>query len=76
MRERIRATIETIIDEELEAALGAMQSRQGCSALRTQSAIASPAEIPTSASSRQGPLDHESRCATPAATTFELSDAF
>src|SRR6266849_2176784 len=53
MRERIRATIETIIDEEPEAALGATQSRQSCSTLRTQSAIASPAEIPTSASSRQ-----------------------
>lgn len=35
MRERIRATTETIVDEELEAALGAMQSRQSCSALRS-----------------------------------------
>ena len=29
MRERIRATIETIVDEELEAALGAARSQRG-----------------------------------------------
>lgn len=39
MRERIRATTETIVDEELEAALGAMQSRQSCTALRTRSPV-------------------------------------
>ena len=39
MRERIRATTETIVDEELEAALGPMQSRQSCSALRSHSPV-------------------------------------
>jgi hypothetical protein len=59
----------------MEAVLRAMQSRQSCSALRTQSAIASPA-------------DPYQRCITAkvrstlslaryaAATTFELSEAF
>jgi transposase-like protein len=44
MRERIRATIETIVDEELEAALGAGHHRSGSARFELATGTASARE--------------------------------